>query len=229
MTCISAGLPGVRRGLAGAALVACGSISGVAAQAPAGEARILSLAVGAFYAGESIPQPMNSRCGHTAGREAGDNLGIVVSGRVGRFSIEGRVGNHYTTDYVCPGSLRDVADGVHTFRVPDMSAGDFGTTDLRLRIGLGRGGWLDLAAGGGWIWSKEVAYVTSSVGLRHGASLRYGVDLEVTTYRLPWLSRTATYLGGSMIEILNERPYREWATGLGLRLVLEVPIVSLRL
>ena len=203
--------------VAGLCVALCGPAAG---QVTPGQ-RTATVFVGAWYAGESIPQSLNPVCDDTVGREAGSKLGGSVTAAMGNVAIEVSVGHHWTADAFCSGGRVD-RDGVVTNRLPEPRAGDFTKTALRLRVAANE--WLAVAIGAGCAWSKDIPYVTSSLGFRRGGSVRYGVEVEAAAYRIPWQIRTSTYEDGAEVQLHAIERYRAWDTGLSLRFVLEVPM-----
>jgi hypothetical protein len=182
--------------------------------------------LGAWFGGEAIPQALDPGCGNTSGTEGGWTFGAHISVPIGPLLLEGRVSRHSGADYLCPGVLVD-RTGVHTIRTPDLPFGDFTKTDARLRLDLGP--WFVVGLGAGWAWSKDVPYLTSSVGARAGDSVRFGADLELTSYRIAWRGRTSEFdEGGEEVRVLARDFYHDWGGAFSLRFVLEVPVGAIR-
>ncbi len=198
------------------AIAASGGVTCASAQQPTQTG-----ALGVWFGGEAIPRALDPGCGNVTGTEGGWTAGALASVPVGSFSVEGRISRHWGYDLLCPGGLRDRI-GIHTLRTPDLPAGDFTKTDLRARVDSGL---FVFALGGGWAWSKDVPFVVSSFGARVGRSVRFGADLEWSSYRIAWLSRTVEFDNdGSEVRILRSDSYEEWAGAFSLRFVLEVPL-----
>lgn len=174
-----------------------------------------------WFGGEAIPRALDPACGNVTGAEGGWTAGALASAPVASFSVEGRISRHWGYDRLCPGGLRDRV-GIHTLRTPDLPAGDFTKTDVRARVDSGL---FVFAVGGGWVWSKDLPFVVSSFGARVGRRVRFGADLEWTSYRIAWLSRTVEFDDdGAEIRVLENDAYEEWAGAFSLRFVLEVPV-----
>ena len=195
------------------------------ASVPLGAASSLSgqqsgsgLKLGAWFGGEAIPQALDPGCGNTSGTEGGWTFGGHVAVPLGSFHLEGRASWHSGVDYICPGPLVD-RTGVHTISNPDLPFGDFAKTDARLRLDLDS--WFLVGVGLGWAWSKDVPYLTSGLGVRVGETVRFGADLDYTSYRIPWLSRTSEFDVGEELQVLGRESYVDWGGAFSLRLVLE--------
>lgn len=179
-----------------------------------------ALMLGAWFGGEAIPQALNPGCGNTTGTEGGWTFGGHLAVPVGSLFLEGRASWHSGVDYLCPGVLMD-RTGVHTITIPDVPFGSFAKTDARLRVEFGP--WLVLGLGAGWAWSKDVPYLASSVGVRGGDTVRFGADLEFTSYRIPFRSRTSEFDHVEEVRVLSRGSFTDWGGAVSLRLLLEVP------
>ena len=105
--------------------------------------------------------------------------------------------------------------------------------DLRVARDVSSNGTWVASAGVGWAASsKDIPYLTASFGVRSPVrSARLGVDLEVSGYRVPWTERTVQVVldsesGEATTTQLSERHFKDWATTVGLRLSLEMPVTG---
>jgi len=183
----------------------------------------VSLSLGASVAGGSIPNALNPTCGNSAGREGFKSVGWLLILSSGRAALEGRMARHWGREYLCSGIILIPDAGVHTMRSSRLPVGAFTTTDTRLRLTFGS---YTVGLGGGWAWSKDVPYVTSSVGVSGAyGPVRFGADFELTAFRIPWDSRTERYdEDGFVVQVLSERSYFGWETAPSLLFVFEVPL-----
>lgn len=208
-------------------VVPVAGLDGQTPRVPAGaKARPL---FGFLIGGESVPAGLDRTCGDPAGRRGLALLGAFLVVPVGPVGLQGRVNGHLGGTTICA-IVDDAPARTGTFieHVPALPEGGFTTIDLSLRWPPGDGLWV-LAAGGGWAGSsKDVPYVTASVGLRSATRpIRFGADLEVSTHRVPWTERTLQYSDGSVTE-QSSRRYEAWAPTVGLRITVEIPIVQRR-
>lgn len=195
------------------------------AQLPDTEAAPPSLeSFGFWFAGESLPHALDPVCGDASGRGGSAVLGGFLVIPVGPIGLEARASRHLRQRLGCALALVE-RNGTFTDRSADVGTGDFTTLDLRLRLAVGQRSQWVLGLGGGWAASqKDVPYLTSSVGLRRGTTVLLGVDLELNSYRVPWTARTAEYDLGRIVNVVSDQPFDEWATSLGLRFTIEIPV-----
>ena len=182
---------------------------------------------GVGYASESLPNAVDPICGRAAGRRGGSVLGAFLFVPIfAAVSVEGRVSYHARPGEMgCMGSERLNRDETLTLSSVDVGAGDFPTMDLRLRLAAGPRSWWVAAVGAGWAGStKDLPYVVSSAGLRGGSRVRWGIDLELASYRVPWTEETAVYQVGQPVNVIATRSHNAWESSFGGRFVLEIPV-----
>jgi hypothetical protein len=143
----------------------------------------------------------------------------------GPVSIEARAIRHWRDSpsaCVLPAPLYEL--GTREERLPVLPSGGFGAIELRVRWMPARA-WV-VAAGGGWAGgSKDIPYLSSSVGVRNPAGTpRLGVALDLTAYRVPWIERTVETTESEQIET-SRRRFEEWALAIGIRLTIEMPML----
>lgn len=194
---------------------------GAEGQAPQPRANLGSTILGVWFSAESLPRAMDPNCGNSQGHRESYALGALVVIPVGRLSLRGSAGVHRRPEFFCSGVLID-RNGIYTIPSSRLAAGDFATTELVLQTSVRN--WFVFGLGGGWAWSKNVPYLTSIVGVRFGRGLRLGGDLEITSFRVPWISRTAEYEEGFIVSVLADDFYHDWGSAWSLSFVLDLPV-----
>jgi hypothetical protein len=174
---------------------------------------------------ESLPNAVDPICGRPTGRRGGSVLGaFLIMPMSNTVGIEGRVNYHARPELGCSG-IEPYRDGTLTLRSTDVEAGDFPTMDLRLRVAGGRRSWWAAGVGAGWAASaKDVPYVVGNVGVRGGSRVRWGLDLELASYRVPWMAQTVKYQAGQLISVTSTELYKGWETSFGGRFMLAIPV-----
>lgn len=182
---------------------------------------------GVVLGAESVPPGMDPTCEGSGGRRPLGVVGAFLAVPVGPLELQGHMSGHLRPSPHCVRLPLPIRGGTVIEQVPDVPAGGFAAFDVRVRWVPGdRGRWV-VSGGGGWAGSgKSVPYLTTSVGVRGpGESARWGVDLELTSYRVPWTERTREFSLDSSVATTSLRRYEEWAPTVGVRFVLEVPVV----
>lgn len=176
----------------------------------------------------SIPRAFEPNCvdgweGSTA------SAAVEVRGglRWGRFGIETRtapqteLGLGGAGDCLTPDPVRP--DGTHRVRSSTIDRGPFIVTDFRgyAALLLEPVEWL-VSVGGGWVWSRGVPAAVLGTGIRFGSDLRGVVDVEFSSYRLPWLETTEVWLDSEIVETIDAMSANRWQRAVAVRVGLEV-------
>ncbi len=154
-------------------------------------------------------------------REAERSLGYVVDAHVQvpvwrAVSLEGRGSLHKRARCLLES---ESPTSVSTWS-SNVEPGSFAAIDLRLLLTDRRG--LTLGIGGGWAASaKQLPFVLGSAGIRRGARVRWGVDVEMSAHRVPWTVHVMEIQGGTFSEYLL--PRQSWKVSYGVRLAMEIP------
>lgn len=189
---------------------------------------------GVWFGGELVPDALDRTCA------SGDGGAVVFGGSfavpVGLVGIVARVSSHWRPRTNCGLAMPSEPEpGIYESRRSDLPGGNFTSLDLRVAREVASDGTWVASAGVGWAASsKDVPYLTASFGVRSRVrTSRLGVDLEVSGYRVPWTERTVEVTvdsasGETTTIQLSERHFKDWATTVGLRLTLEIPIAGRR-
>ena len=180
-------------------------------------------AFGLWLGGELVPAGVEPACG-SSGVQTMGMLGALIVVPVGPFALQGRMGGHGGSETCVFGGPLLLGLGTHTFRVSEVSAGSFATLDLRVRwVPSDNLPWV-VALGAGWAASsKDIPYLSTSVGLRGAQAISVGVDLELSVYRVPWTERTWEVTDSSTV-VTSRRAFEEWSPAVGIRFTLEMPV-----
>ena len=177
-----------------------------------------------WLGGESVPAGVDRTCWET-GRSALGLVGASFIVPLGTIALEGRVGAHWRSESICAAIGPLIQSGIHTQQIPELPVGSFASLDIRARwTPFPNHPWY-VAAGAGWAGSsKDVPYLSTSLGARSASrSPRFGTDLELALYRVPWTERTIDATDDGVTEIAR-REYKEWAPTVGIRFSIEIPL-----
>lgn len=184
---------------------------------------LLGISAGAEY----LPVLLDPICGGSPRAPRGGSVvgGFVVV-PVGRLGLEGRLAYHHQEGVLCTTS-GDPRDGLVTVDSAAVGSGNFATLDLRLRLPVGVDNRWVFTLGGGWApVPKDTGYLASSVGIRGGAGMRIGLDLELSVYRIRSVSRTVEYDQGVIVSRRPPEVKADWEPSFGFRLSVGVPVTQ---
>jgi hypothetical protein len=191
---------------------------------PGARQGFLGLSLGAGSVARLAPTPCYSSRRNPESRSlfASDLRGAVTQGQL---RLEVRIGvsrlRQDPRTYICPGTLPDedgiVEDELH----PRGTGTDVRTSDLRFGVEVSETLGLVLLTGVGRMWSHHQTYLATGAGVRRGDRVRLALDLESATFRHHHdVVRVRAQTGE---EVGRER-VREWRTGVGFRVGVEVPV-----
>jgi len=108
--------------------------------------------------------------------------------------------------------------GTHVDRLSGVETGFVSTTDLRLRYEFPMQYPLAASVGGGWVWTQKIPFWTASMGVRTPGRLRWGLDLALERYRMPFELVTREWENLKVLRVLGQESEREWQGAWQLRL-----------
>lgn len=180
--------------------------------------------IGAFVGAGEVPVTFFDGCvseGRHDARSNSASLELSAGLPIGPVALESRTtarGEPPLTGRTDCFSLEPSHEsGIHTdgYRV---DPGAFSATDLRLVYELPLRVRVTASAGAGWVWARDVPFLTGSLGIRTAGRTRWGGDIVWDRYRMPFGTITREWERYRVVRELSRDAEHVWQDAWSVRL-----------